>query len=314
MFFAICLILLCGCGSREPDTASAFALDTLVSVSVYDGTDASEYIDKICGYEKLFSKTVEASDISRINEAGGERVKVSPDTIELLKRCAYYYEISDGRIDPTIGGVSTLWDFHGEGKVPDPEDIKEALGHVGYDKLEIDDESVKLTDPETRLDPGFIAKGYIASKLMEYGEGPMLLNLGGNVSVRDEKPGGDGFKIGIEKPFSDGEPLVTMEISGRLHVVTSGSYERYFEEDGMLYHHILDAKTGYPVENELRSVTIVTDDGIAADALSTTCFVLGMEEGMKMIEDTPGTEALFIDKNTNIYTSSGFPEYRLYKR
>ena len=246
--------------------------------------------------------------------AGGEAVKVSAETIELLERCRYYYEISGGRIDPTIGSVTSLWDFHGRDIVPYSAAIQEALKHVGFDKVIIDSDSVRLDDPKMKLDPGFIAKGYIADKLMETGCSDVLINLGGNVSVCGEKPGGKAFRIGIEKPFSNGESLVTVDISGKHSFVTSGNYERYFEKDGQLYHHILDAKTGYPVENELSGVTILSEDATEADALSTTCFVLGLEDGLKLIENTPGVEALFIDKNLNVTVSSGFPEYKMTER
>ena len=308
---AVCVMLLCGCGAKSADTATDFVLDTVVTVSVYDGLPAKDYIELIKVYEKTFSATMADSDIAKINASDGEPVKVSPGTIEILESCRKYYELSGGRIDPTIGGVSRLWDFHGGGSVPDEAAIEEALTHVGFDKLVIDGDSVYLTDPETELDLGFIAKGYIGEKLTEDEMCTAVFDLGGNISVCGRKPGGRPFKIGIEKPFSGGEPIVTAEVSGERHFVTSGIYERYFEEDGKLYHHILDAKTGYPVENELYSVTVVTDDGIAADALSTTCFVLGSTDGMKLIEDTPGAEALFIDKNMEITVSSGFPEYTM---
>ena len=305
----ICVFLLSGCGKKAPDSATGFMMDTVVNVTVYDGLAAADYLELIRGYEEKFSGTIEGSDIARINASGGEPVKVSPGTIEILEKCRQYYEISKGRIDPTIGSVSKLWDFHGEGRVPDKAVIEEALTHVGFDKVITDGDTVRLTDPETELDLGFIAKGYIAEKLTEDEMCSAVFNLGGNVSVCGKKPGSEKFKIGIEKPFSGGQTIVTTEVSGEYHFVTSGIYERCFEENGRLWHHILDAKTGWPVENELSSVTVVTSDGIAADALSTTCFVLGLEEGMKLIEDTPGAEALFIDKNMNITVSSGFPEY-----
>ncbi len=311
--FLLLLMLISGCSDKKADTASAFALDTVISVTVYDGKPASEFIKETEDYERLFSATIEGSDIYRINAAGGEAVKVSPETIELLEKCRYYYEISDGRIDPTIGSVSSLWDFHQDednASVPSEESINEALKHVGFDKLIIDGDNVILSDPGTKLDLGFIAKGYIADRLMETGCRAGLLNLGGNVSVCGTKTGNKLYRIGIEKPFSNGESLVTIDVSGKISVVTSGNYERYFEKNGYLYHHILDAKTGYPVENELSSVTIVSGDAVQADALSTTCFVMGTEEGMKLIENTPGAEALFIDKNLNISVSSGFPEYK----
>ncbi|MCR5118353.1 MAG: FAD:protein FMN transferase [Lachnospiraceae bacterium] len=303
-------ILLAGCGGKDSDTAAGYALDTVVSVTVYDGQPADKYIEKIGDYEKLFSKTVQGSDIDRINNANGGPVQVSAGTIEMLKRCEYYYEVSGGKIDPTIGGVTKLWDFQ-SGKIPDKDAINEALKHVGFDKVVIDGNTVTLKDTKTELDLGFIAKGYIAGRLTADENSSILVNLGGNIAFNGEKPDSKPFKIGIEKPFSGGKSLVTMDLNGKNAVVTSGIYQRYFEKDGKIYHHILDAKTGYPVENDLYSVTIVMENATEADALSTTCYALGAKEGMELVENTPGAEAMFIDKNMNIKVSSGFPKYQM---
>ncbi len=309
LIFTACLLLFC-CGKKEPDNASGFALDTYVNIEVYEGRAAADLLGLIDEHEKLLSKSITDSDIARVNSADGGAVKVSAETLKLLRDCAYYYEISDGRIDPTIGSLSTLWDFKEADKVPSDEEIKEALKHVGFDKIVIEGDTVRLKDPGTRLDLGFIAKGYIAGCIADETQ-DALINLGGNIVVKGKKPGNKPFRIGIEKPFGGGAALLVFEVQGDVSVVTSGIDQRGFECGGRWYHHILDAKTGYPADNELLSVSILCADPETADALSTTCFVLGREEGSKLIENTEGAEALFIDKDMNITVSSGFPEYSL---
>ncbi len=311
----VCLLIFAGCG-REPDVAAAFSMDTYVEIEVYDGLPAREYLARINDLADIFSRTTAISDIYRINASEGEAVTVEPETIDILEKCRTYYELSNGLIDPTIGTVSKLWDFGGTGRnpdkrIPNQESLDFGLQYVGFDKLVIEGNTVRKTNPYTELDLGFIAKGYIGGKVLENEDGNILMDLGGNIAVCGEKEGRKPYKIGIKKPFSENEVLLTIELTGKKFVVTSGIYERCFELNGKLYHHILDVNTGYPVDNELCSVTIIADDGTAADALSTTCFVLGTEKGMELIENTEGTEALFIDKDMNLTFSSGFPEYEM---
>lgn len=161
-----------------------------------------------------------------------------------------------------------------------------------------------------QLDLGGIAKGYAAdvaaSIIKEHGNQAAIINLGGNVYAYGEKANGDSFKIGVQNPFSPrGAYLGILSVKDQT-VVTSGTYERFFEQDGTVYHHILDPKTGYPVENNLESVTIVTESSMSADALSTMTFVLGLEKGLNLVESLDDVEALFITKDHQLYASSGF--------
>ncbi len=318
-------------------SADGFYLDTYVTVSVYAPEDpgsgfakednyeiarsAAESSLSLCGelQDFHFSKTGQDSTIWMINHSEGRPVAADDDTIELLHAAQYYYDISDGKVDPSIGTLTELWDFHGEtmssagSRIPSEEALSQALAHTGFDKVSIEGNIVTLLDPEIRLDPGYIAKGYIADQMREEilqsGCSAGIINLGGNVVLIGDKPGcEDGlYTVGIEKPFAEGEPILTIRVKD-CSVVTSGIYERCFTENDTLYHHILDVTTGMPVNNNLCSVTIVCHDSLDADALSTTCFVLGIEKGLALIESTDGAEALFIDKDLKLYSSSGFPE------
>ncbi|MCD7744878.1 MAG: FAD:protein FMN transferase [Lachnospiraceae bacterium] len=196
--------------------------------------------------------------------------------------------------------------------IPSDAEIAEALSHVDYTAVSLDGTSVTLSDAAAEIDLGGIAKGYIADRLEEYllsqGIESALINLGGNVQTIGTKPDGSSWKIGIQKPFGQTSDLITVvECTGE-SVVTSGTYERYFEVDGTIYHHILDPKTGYPADNGLTSVTILADSSTECDALSTTCFLLGLEDGMALIESLDGIEALFITEDETMLRSSGFPE------
>lgn len=162
------------------------------------------------------------------------------------------------------------------------------------------------------IELGAVAKGYIADKVKEYlvseGVKSAVIDLGGNVLCIGEKPDGEPFKIGIQKPFADrSETVAAVEIAGR-SVVSSGVYERYFEKDGKQYHHILDPSTGYPYENGLVAVTVLSEQSVDGDGLSTACFALGLEKGLKLIEQTPDTEAVFITEDGEMHFSKGFPE------
>ena len=169
--------------------------------------------------------------------------------------------------------------------------------------------TVTFSDPETIIDLGGIAKGYIADRMAEYlrGEGvtSAIIDLGGNLYCLGTKPGGQLFQVGIQYPYEDRQTVIGSLPAEDLSVVTSGVYERCFTVDGKLYHHILDTTTGYPVENDLLSVTIISDASVDGDALSTSCFALGMEAGMSLIENLEGVEAIFITNDFATHITSG---------
>ena len=287
--------------------------DTAVSITIYGGTkDVADKCKDICSkYENMFSNKIDSSEISmiNINSAKGNWTSVSNETLELIKKGIEFGNISNGLFDITIGEVSQLWDFKDGNNLPDPATIKEKISNVNYKNIEIDGNNVRLSNPNAKLDLGGIAKGYIADKLKEYllsqNIDSALINLGGNVLLVGSKLDGSNFRIGIQKPFEEsGETILVVNTHDK-SIVTSGTYERYFYKDNKLYHHILDTHTGYPVENDLCSVTIISDSSMMGDGLSTTAFLMGLNDGLNYIESLENTEAIFIDKDLKIHTTSG---------
>ena len=325
-FFVLTILVtlfLTGCRRNvEPVSQIGFYLDTVVQITLYDnGIDESRIRNNIQAcfslideYEHLFSATIEGSDIWNINHSDGKPVTVSDDTIRLLRTALYYSELSDGRVDLTVQPLSELWNFGSEGNthIPDKSAIEEALSHIDYHIVQIDGNTVTLPDPHAAIDLGFIAKGYIADRLKDYlleqGVDSACISLGGNLITIGTKPDGQPYRIGIQKPFADeGETIATFNVTDA-SVVSSGIYERYFYDDNILYHHLLDTKTGYPADNNIAGVSILTPASVDADALSTTCYFLGLDEGMELIESLDDTEALFITIDGTLHPSSGFPQ------
>ncbi len=316
-FISAASLILCGCSgitAKKDLTYTDTLFDTVISVQILDPVDESviKGCEKLCKeYDAKFSKTNEDSEISRINKAKGKFVEVSDDTVTLLQKGIYYGELSGGLFDITIGSVSNLWDFHAEKpSVPSKQKIKSAKRHVNYQSIMIVDNKVKLTDRKASLDVGAIAKGYIADRLKDYlkkrGVKHAIINLGGNVLALGTKTDGSKYNIGIQRPFDEnGEPITSVKIADQ-SVVTTGTYQRYFEKKGKFYHHILSPNTGYPCENSLSSVTIITDSSLTADAMSTTCFLLGYEEGMKLVNLLDNVDAVFITDDNEIHYSDNF--------
>lgn len=294
---------------------TGFYLDTVITITAYGTTDQSVIDDcfsLIGDYESMFSRTLEGSDIWNVNHSQGEPVTVSRETGELIDLALHYSELSNDAFDITLAPYSILWDFQNNpGNIPSETDLEEAGKHTGLSKLHVDGNLITLEDPEGAIDLGGIAKGYIADRVKEQllseGIGSALINLGGNVLTVGTKPDGSVWKIGIRKPFADASELSAVVPVTDQSVVTSGTYERYFQVDDTIYHHILDPATGYPVENGLQSVSILSDSSADGDALSTTCFVMGLKNGMELIESLEGIEAMFITEDGELHYSSGFP-------
>ena len=308
---------LAGCATAEVGKQSVvgFYMDTVVMLTAYvDDTQVLNDALKECGrYERLLSRTVEGSDVWNLNHAGGQPVKVSRDTLEILDAARQVSELSGGAFDATIAPVSTLWDFtSGAAVLPDAGALAEAAARVDYAKVEISGDEVTLPEG-MMLDLGGIAKGYIADAvkgyLIERGVESAVLSFGGNVVTIGLKPGGKPWKVGIQDiDAPTGEyMLVSKNFGGS--TVTSGIYERGFELDGVWYHHILDPRTGWPVQNELASVTVFSESSMWGDALATAAFALGTEAGTALIEGLEGFEAVFIARDRSVTYSSGAGEY-----
>ena len=297
----ICLILI-GCNEKTENLKSSrFMLDTLVTLEADCDKETLNEAFSICEYyENLLSKTKKNSDVYKLNSAD-DYITVSKDTIKIIKRSLYFSGLSGGLFDVTICPVTNLWDFEGT-SLPDKKEIAEAIKNVDYEKIKTDGEKVFLDG--TQIDLGGIAKGYIADKLLSFFKENNvkngIINLGGNVIVF----GDEEKTVGIAKPFCENEISATLKIKNK-SVVTSGTYQRYIEVDGKIYHHILNPKTGYSCDTDLDSATVIGDSSLDLDALSTICILLGIEEATKLIEHTENTEAVFIDKHGNITYTKG---------
>ena len=312
----LALVSLCGCAKQEVSDTE-FLLNTVSSITIYEKTNkkSSQHIIEECfalcrDYENMLSKTVKTSDISKLNNAEGKPVEVSEETAQLISLAVKYSVLSDGKFDITVDPAADLWNFNGENpSVPSDSDIEEAAKKINYKNIEIDGNTVTLKGEGTKIDLGGIAKGYIGDKarefLIENGVKRAIINLGGNILLISPEDGEKTFTVGIQKPFAQqGELYGTVKLKNGT-VVTSGIYERYFEEKGKIYHHILDTSTARPVENNLYSVTIIAENSADADALSTTCFALGAEKGKELIESLKNTEAVFITNDYKCITTSG---------
>ena len=289
-----------------------FAMDTIMDLTVY-GSHAGEAVEQavslIHKLDKTFSVTNSASDIARLNAAEGKAVSVSEDTYELITRCQEISEMTDGLFDISVYPLVKAWGFTTDNlHVPTQNEIRQALAHVDYRKIKLLPEN-KIQIPENmQLDLGAAAKGYLSQKLMELfksiGVDSALVSLGGNVQTMGTKEGGSNFVIGITDP-SDGASIYgTIKVKDKA-VITSGIYQRYFEENGVRYHHIMDRRTGKPAENSLSSVTAICDEGWKADALATALYVMGEEKAVAFQKEHPEIGIILIRKDGSFWQSDG---------
>lgn len=303
------VLALSGCG-RQQVSLSGFALNTAVSVTVYGGTqeDAQGAMELCRSYETVFSRTDPDSELYRLNHR--EIDTVSDELARVIAQGLAYSRLTDGAFDITAGSISQLWDFTAASPAAPPADeIREGLTHVGYEKVTLEGNRVVFSDPGTVIDLGAIAKGYIADRMADYlrdaGVASAIIDLGGNLFCLGGRLDGSDFQVGVQYPYEARSVTIGGLGVRDKSVVTSGVYERCFTQDGRLYHHILDTATGFPVENGLVAVTVVSDCSLDGDALSTGCFALGLEEGMALVESLEGMEAAFITEDLEIHLSSG---------
>ena len=343
---------LSGCGSTgtwSGYSKQSFYFDTICEITIFDLdpayfddltednfedtsnaliTDAFKLMSE---YEKTLSRTVDGSDIDRINKASGEATAVNEETLQVISKGIGFGDLSGGVFDITVGKASTLWDFHesleeGGTEVPSAEALKEASEHIDYKAISMDEASgtVRLDDPEMMLDLGGIAKGYIADRVSEYLRGlgvtSGIVNLGGNIEVIGGKAGSLGasleeqsdFSLGIRDPLDETGGLLGIYPGRDVTIVTSGTYERFIEVDGVKYHHILDPETGWPVDTDVLQVSVIAGAGHSADSdgLSTVCLALGSDKGTELIKGLAESgefgplEAIFVTTDGEIiYTN-----------
>lgn len=294
-----------------------FAMDTYITVTVYGEdtgkaeTALSQAADMFMRLERLWSVTDRDSDIYALNQSSGQPVVMSDETVQLVSFALQMAEETGGSLEPTLYPVLTAWGFTTEtNRVPSAAEISTLLEAVDYTQVRLEGNSVCLADG-MRLDLGAVGKGYagdlVSRVLKENGIESALLDIGGNIQAVGSKPDGSPWRLGLRNPF-DGGNLGVLEVSN-LAVVTSGNYERYFVgEDGKRYGHIIDPATGYPVENGLASVTVISEEGRLCDALSTSLFVMGLEDASDYWRQHKNFEMILITVDGEIYLTDGAAE------
>ena len=335
----ILFVLLCGLSSAaasgrteiERRSENFLALGTTCSIS-FDvdkkgraaGTDQkadpifNEIKNLVMGVENRMSVNIADSEVSSVNSAAGKkRVKVSDELLKVISEGRRFSALSRGAFDISIGPLVKLWGIgDSDARKPERTEIVSALSLVDYSRVSIRGNEIFLEDYGMRLEPGGIAKGWAADKTAAYlksqGIESALINLGGNVLAVGSKNDGSAWRIGVQNPDNPrGDYLGILEIRDRA-VVSSGKYERYFVEDGIRYHHILSTEDGYPVENGIAQVSIISPSSMTADAMSTSVFSLGLERGLALAETVDDVETIIIMENGDVHISSGIEsDFRL---
>jgi len=326
----ICTLLaitLTGCSKKiaepvqpvEPISGTEFLMGTVCTIKIYDKS-STEVLDKafkrIAEIEDIMTISKEKSEVIDINNAAGEKaVKISEGTMEVLKEGVKFAGLTEGKMDITVGPLVKLWGIGTEeARVPSKEEIAEKKALINYKDLILDEKNKTafLKNKGMVIDLGAIAKGYtadeVAKVLKENGVEHAIINLGGNVFAMGKNVTGTPWKVGIQDPFTQrGEIIGLIEVDNK-SVVTSGIYERYFEKEGKKYHHILSTSTGYPSDNSIAGVSIISEKSIDGDATSTSVFAMGVEEGLKFVNAMPGVEAIFITKDKEVYITPGLKD------
>lgn len=315
-------ILFTGCKEDSEEdlketSREVFAMDTYMTLKAYgaDGEEAlDEAIEEIQRLDALWSVGNTESEIAKLNQKKTE--KVSKETIQLIQCAKKVSKETKGAFDITIYPLMELWGFPNQNyQVPSEAEIKEILdSNIGMDKVMVDEKNQEITlKDEAQIDLGGIAKGYtseqVARILKQHDIEHGVISLGGNVQAIGKKIDGSRWKVGIQPPKDDMEMIGTYEACNEA-VITSGGYERYFEEDGKTYHHILDPDTGKPSDQDLISVTVISEDGMLADCLSTTLFVMGKEKAEEYWKSNREKfQMILIDEDEKIYITEGMRDY-----
>ncbi|MFX4262377.1 FAD:protein FMN transferase [Pelotomaculum propionicicum] len=313
------LLLLAGCTGKEEQKAqqsSALLMDTVVNVKTYDNSQPQapeQALKLVKSLDSRFSRYGKDSDISRVNAMAGEKpVQVDESTINLIREAVYYGDITRGALDITIGPLVDLWNIPDTDNtgIPRAEEIGNKLKLVNYRQIVLDTEKsvVYLPYKGSSLDLGSLAKGFanrrVAEMLREKGVRSALISLGGNIYAIGSKPDGEPWQIAIQDPFDQNQFIAVFNIIDRA-VDTAGGYYRFKEIGGEKFSHIINPSTGIPA-GEIASVTVITDDPLKADALSTASYVLGEEKGMALLESVQGVSGFIVTKSGKVVTTSNF--------
>lgn len=292
---------------RSSCEKTSVAMGTVVTVKLF-GFGAKNDLDKIeteiNGLENsVLSWRKEGSDVYRINKGSGTQVSVSPDTVKIIGQCIDISDDCGGVFDITIGNVTKLWDFGGNNqRLPSDDEIKTALGSVGYKNVSISGNAVQIKKGQS-LDLGAVGKGFVCDKIKELLDKgrtkSAVVSVGGSLLIYGNRT----FSVGIVNPDNDKQSMGTLKLKDTC-VSTSGNYEKYFEQDGKRYHHILNATTGYPATSEFKSVTVVCESGLISDALSTVCYIAGYRKSIEILKKFDA-EAVFIFNNNAVRVTDG---------
>ena len=295
---------------RNSCEKTSVAMGTVVTFNLY-GFGAKNDLDKIeteiNGLENsVLSWRKKGSDVYRINESAGASVSVSPDTAKIIGQCIDISDDCGGVFDITIGNVTKLWDFGGNNpRLPSDDEIKTALGSVGYKNVSISGNAVRINKGQS-LDLGAVGKGFACDKIKDLlAKGrtkSAVVSVGGSLLIYGNRT----FPIGIVNPDNDKQSMGTLKLKDTC-VSTSGNYEKYFEKDGKRYHHILNATTGYPATSEFKSVTVVCSSGLLSDALSTVCYIAGYRKSVDILKEYDA-EAVFIFNNNAVKVTDGLAD------
>ncbi|MGM0122946.1 thiamine biosynthesis lipoprotein [Enterococcus sp. AZ194] len=333
LFAMVAVVLLAACSqdkkeaspkiNSDPYSDEQFLLGTYVRIRVYDDGKESALAPAFKRVKELGDKITinqTGSEIDEINaQAGIKPVKVTEDMYGLLKQAYMYSEESDAGFNMTIGAITQLWRIgFDDARKPAQSEIDEGLKHIDYSKVKFDDknQTVYLEEKGMIIDLGAIAKGYITDEVVKVlkkeGVTTAIIDLGGNVYVLGHSPRGkdEPWTVGIQDPNSPrGSVLGSIKETNKT-LVTSGIYERYLEVDGKKYHHIFDSKTGYPYDNDVASVTVITDKSIDGDGLTTVIFDKGVKAGLDYIEQKTdkGTNAIFVTKEGKVYVTDAIKD------
>ena len=300
----------------DKTTSQLFAMDTVMNITIYGENGEKAMKDVINEIEKLdntFATTNENSDISKINSE--KKSSVSDDTYTLVKRGLEFFQKTNGVLDISIYPVVREWGFTtGEYKIPDEQTLSRLKEHIDSNKVKTDDstKTISLEDDQMLIDLGSIAKGYTSDKISKImkndGIESAVVSLGGNVQAVGKKPDGSQWKVAIQNPFDENDYAAVVTVDD-CAVITSGAYQRYFEQDGKTYHHIMDPSTCAPADTDLASVTIVSKDATLADAYSTTLFILGKEKAVDFwCKNKNDFDIILISKDNSVVVSQNIAD------
>ncbi len=298
------LALLCSC-ARE-STTTVYVMDTFAEITMYPKDKKTEERITEMLYDLEGELSATSGALSRINEAGGG--ETGEHTKALLALSEQYYKETNGAFSPYLGSLIELWGVGSKNHVPTEEELSGALSASVAENVERDGEKLVLKDG-VRLDFGAIAKGYatdvIKSILEEEGTKGAVIFLGGNVYVHGTKPNGELYRVAIRDPKgNENDWILALELSNKF-IISSGDYERYFEENGVRYHHIFSPETGYPAESDLRAICVIADSGALADAYSTALYVMGSRGAIQFWREHEGFELVLVGRDGTVTLTEG---------